>query len=264
MAYMPNTSAIDGLLNRLAGVRMWDAMQELSRTRTLMGRRALESLTAPRAAAAIEAAEAIAGERGYRLGRPLGAGAESLVWEAEPTRGGLPHVLKLQSAAYGVPRGMQLPPGIPNVAGYAVRELVGPNTLMGLQPRAIATFSPSARSRPGGVSLEADWANAARLADRTLASQGVFWDDRHAQNIGVMADGTWGVIDGTVRRGRPLPMWEPEDAIDLAARGLEPRRAREVVWLGGTGEAALSPEEAASILRLTEQDRRFVEKTTQP
>lgn len=151
------------------------------------------------------------GDHGFELGRNLGAGAESLVWEARPRSGGDVNVLKLR-VGDATPENFSAghPSDVPGVVPYLGAEQASPGVAMAFQPKARAVYERGMYSAP--------FASGAERIKESLLARGIDWGDAHKSNIGAMADGTWGVIDGWVFPAHPdwkRPNISAEEAIRM-------------------------------------------------
>lgn len=218
-AFQSTAGAIsaDELIGRLAGSRMEEALQEVVRRARdpglLAPSRALEALAAQDSSGSLRLVEDMLDTHGMSLGEPLGAGMESLVFAADPRRGGDRHVLKV---AVDLPRPHGEPfqsiDGVPGVAPYVARERFG-NVLAALQPRARAVMPRELTGDMASVRRER-WKEIAGRVAHSLDQRGYFWTDRIPQNMGLMDDGNWSVIDGTVLPGQAQAT-SVEDAIRM-------------------------------------------------
>lgn len=150
------------------------------------------------------------GDQGMRLGRHLGSGAESLVWEVKPRTGPNSHVLKVRAGDADV-SDFDLPEAVPGVAPYWAREQAGPNVAAAIQPKADVVFRPMA-------GWEKPFSQGAERLRESLLARGWHWADGHKWNVGVMPDGTWGAVDGFVDRAHPAwtrPNISPEEAVRM-------------------------------------------------
>lgn len=193
---------------------------------------------------AIAGAEEFLGDQGLGLGGYLGAGAESLVFEAIPRSGPDQHVLKIRP---GVVTDFELPDGVDGIAPYWSKAQVDPMVAAALQPRADAVFGPGM-----GLAERAFISGANRLK-RSLAARGFDWMDGHTRNLGVMPGGTWSVIDGFIdeipERHKYPSMSEPPrlEAFNALRNYGDPRAT-----------SLPSSEEAIRMLRLTPAEERAI------
>jgi hypothetical protein len=152
----------------------------------------------------------IVGDRGLELGRKLGAGAESLVWEVRPRSGGDASALKVR-VGDASPTDFRDPDDVPGVVPYFAQEQVSPGVASAMQPLAKAVYKPKR-------GLEVPFSRAAERVAESLLSRGWYWGDNHKWNIGAMPDGTWGAIDGFIHSAHPdwkLPDISPEESIRM-------------------------------------------------
>lgn len=240
----PALARTDYVLGKLRQARMLDAVKELAE-RPRVGRLANEVLQYP---AAISRAEQMLGDHGMDLGGYLGAGAESIVFEAMPRSGQAQQVLKLRP---GPVEDFDFPEGVPGIAPYWSKEQVSPMVAAALQPRGDVVWGP-------GLGLAGDAFDAGRRRLRqSLAARGWDWGDSHERNIAVMPDGTWAAIDGFLDEIPPadpfvdLPNGPPE--LELFNHWRE----------RGTPRATKLPssDDAIRMLRLTPQEQRAVYRT---
>ena len=160
------------------------------------------------------------GDHGLEIGKHLGAGAESLVFEALPRAGERSHVLKVR-VGDALPTDFDFPPDVPGIAPYWAREQAGPNVAVALQPKADVVYRPV-------TGWEKPFQNAAERLKQSLLARGWHWGDGHQWNLGVMPDETWGAIDGFIDRAHPswtLPKIPPEEAIRMLRVTPEERAA---------------------------------------
>lgn len=158
----------------------------------------------------MERVDQFVGDHKMELGRHLGAGAESLVWEVRPRSGDNANVLKVR-VGDAQPSDFHFPDNVPGIAPYWAREQAGPNVAVALQPKADVVYAPK-------TGWEKPFQNASERLNESLLSRGWHWADRHQWNIGVMPDGTWGAVDGFVYRAPPdwtLPKIPQEEAIRM-------------------------------------------------
>jgi hypothetical protein len=193
-------------------------------------------------------AEQFLGDQGMGLGRYLGAGAESLVFEAVPKTGPDRHVLKVRP---GMVEDFELPEGVAGLAPYWSKAQVDPMVAAALQPRADVVWGP-------GTGLAGDaFDSGRRRLKQSLAARGWDWSDGHERNVGVMPDGTWAVIDGFIDE---VP---PADPFAHHPNG-PPELELFNHWRDrGTPPATSLPsaEEAIRMLRLTPQEERAIYRT---
>lgn len=243
----PALARTDYVLGKLKQVRMLDAMRELAARDRGPARLANEVLQYPKS---LTGAEEFLGDQGMGLGRYLGAGAESLVFEAIPRTGPDQHVLKIRP---GMVDDFELPEGIDGIAPYWSKAQVSPMVAAALQPRADAVMGP-------GLGLtEAEFDAGRRRLRQSLAARGWDWTDSHVRNVGLMPGGKWAVIDGFIDQ-----IHEP-DPFGNYGHGYEHPRleafnaAREY----GSPRASSLPstEEAIRMLRMTPEEERAIYKT---
>jgi hypothetical protein len=210
-------ASLDELINRVAKSRMEAAVQGVVRAAPdhmlAAPQRALEALGAEGSSGSLRMVEDMLDTHGMALGEPLGAGMESLVFAAEPLSGQGRHVLKV---AVDLPRPHGEPfvsvDGVPGVAPYAARERFG-NVLAALQPRAAVVMPRDMGADPYGVRVQR-WNEIARRVADSLNQRGHVWTDAIPQNMGLMDDGNWSVIDGALL-SRPPSSTSTEDAIRM-------------------------------------------------
>ena len=150
------------------------------------------------------------GDHGMQLGRPVGAGAESLVWELQPALDAPPQVLKVRTGDAEI-GDFNFPDNVPGIAPYWARSQAGPNVAVALQPRADVVYRPV-------QGWEKTFQNAAERVKESLLARGVYWADGHQYNLGVMPDGQWSAIDGFMYDAHPAwtkPNISPEEAIRM-------------------------------------------------
>lgn len=160
---------------------------------------------------ALDRVDEVVGDNQMSLGKYLGSGAESLVWEATPRAGGPAQVLKVR---VGEAAPADFTAGHPsNVAGivpYWGAEQAGHGVAVAFQPMARTVYSRGMYAAPFNTGAE-------RL-QQSLLARGVHWSDAHKWNVGAMPDGTWGVIDGWVFPSHPAwsrPSMSNEEAIRM-------------------------------------------------
>lgn len=223
----PALARTDYVLGKLRQARMLDAMKEVAATSRGSRMLAEQSLRYPDA---IAKADEFLGDHGMTLGRHLGSGVESLVWEVTPRSSPDRHVLKIRPQ--GRAEDFLLPEGIDGVSPYWAVSQAGPEIAVALQPRAEAVFRPA----PG---LERVFTEGARKLRDSLWSRGWHWQDGHLENAGVTPEGTWTAIDGNVRPiGSPAP-------------------SRLPAWMSSPSREA-STEEAIRMLRLSPEEEAVI------
>ena len=148
------------------------------------------------------------------LGDVIGSGQERVVFEATPAAGGPRYVFKIgyNPKLYDVP-------DIPGVVPYIAKASEG-GVAFGVQPRAAKTYADN--WKPAGHGQWEWWEARAGDVEQSLWARGHHWLDPGESNIGLMSDGTFGVIDGPVK----------------AREGFIP------------GRAEMTPEEAIRLLRV--------------
>ena len=216
----PALARTDYVLGKLRQARMLDAVRAVAATKdgTYGGKLAREVLLAP---TPFDKVDQLLGDNGLTLGKYLGSGVESLVWEANPQTGVEPHVIKVRRG--GSEEDFEFPEGVEGLAPYWATTS-DKDVYAALQPRAAAVFRPA----PG---MEKVFRDATGRVYASLQARGWNWTDRNLGNIGVMPDGRWAAIDGFL------------DKTDLPAR------------VEGVG---LTPEEAIRMLRLTPEEEATV------
>lgn len=154
----------------------------------------------------------VVGDNHMQLGRYLGAGKESLVFEAAPRSGDASHVLKVR---VGGAEPSDFSHGhlndVPGVVPYWGAQQAGQDVAVAFQPMARAAYSPKR-------GLEVPFSQGAERLKQSLLARGVDWGDSHKWNVGAMPDGTWGAIDGWVypaHRDWKLPDISDEEAIRM-------------------------------------------------
>lgn len=223
----PALARTDYVLSKLRGTRMLDAMREVAATSRGSKLLAEQSLRYPDAVAR---ADEFLGDHGMTLGRHLGSGIESLVWEVTPRNSTDRHVLKVRPQ--GRTEDFLLPEGIDGVSPYWAMSQAGPEIAMALQPRAAAVFRPA----PG---LEKAFTEGAGRLRDSLWSRGWHWQDGHLENVGVTPEGFWTAIDGEVR---PAGSHSP---------------SKLPAWMNGASRDAPT-EEAIRMLRLTPEEEAVI------
>ena len=153
----------------------------------------------------------VVGDNKMELGRYLGSGAESLVWEAMPRQGSPAHVLKVR-VGDAAPTDFSAghPHDVPGIVPYWGAEQAGPNVAVAFQPMARTVYSRGMYAAP--------FSSGAERLKQSLLARGVDWGDAHKSNVGAMPDGTWGVIDGWVFPAHPewkRPDISAEEAIRM-------------------------------------------------
>lgn len=197
--------AADDLIRRLGNARLADAARQLPDTDQNAWRLADDLLKHPKA---IDRTDQFLGDNGLQLGRHVGSGAESLVWEVSPRAGGPAHVLKVRPD--GLTSDFDLPEGVPGVVPYWAKEQVDPKVAVALQQRA-DVYAPK-------QGLELPFSQAATRVKKSLLARGWDWGDSHKQNLGVLPSGEWGVVDGWMFHAHPAwtrPDISPEEAIRM-------------------------------------------------
>lgn len=226
----PALARTDYILGKLRGARMLDAMREVAATSRGSRTLANQSLRYPDAVAR---ADEFLGDHGMALGKHLGSGIESLVWEVTPRDSTNRHVLKIRPQ--GRVEDFLLPEGVDGVSPYWAMSQAGPEIAMALQPRAAAVFRPA----PG---FERAFTEGAGKLRDSLWSRGWHWQDGHLENVGVTPEGHWTAIDGDVRPiggsgSSMLPGWMQRPsrsvATEEAIRMLRLTPEEEAVIFGG-------------------------------
>lgn len=159
------------------------------------------------------------GDHALEISRPLGSGAESLVFEVRPRSGDDAHVLKVRWE--GTADGFDAPEGVPGIASYWAKEQAGPDVAAALQAKARAILNR-------GSGDKAVFRGAADRLSQSLLARGWHWGDGHEYNLGAMPDGTWSAIDGFIDKAHPswtLPQIAPEEAIRMLRMTPEERAA---------------------------------------
>jgi hypothetical protein len=185
---------------------MMEAAKELSLGEDRAGQLAEELLRHPEA---IRRIDQFIGDYKLQLGRPIGAGAESAVWEVVPRGGGPAQVMKVRPG--GMTTDFDFPSDVPGIVPYVAKEQASPSVAVALQPKADVVYQKN-------FGLEIPFSHASQRVGESLLSRGWYWGDGHKWNLGVMPDGTWGVIDVLVDRAPPdwtLPKRTPEEAIRM-------------------------------------------------
>lgn len=207
-------NSLDSLISRLGsrrGQSLSDAARVISDGDPYLASRdgqiADELLRQPKAMARVDE---FLGDNGLLLGGHIGAGAESLVFDAIPRSGDEIHVLKVRPDSDGVDV-FDHPADVPGVAPYWAVAQASPNIAAGLQQKAVASFRPK-------QGLELPFSHGASRLGQSLLARGWHWGDGHKWNVGVMPDRTWGAIDGFIDRAHPswtLPKYSHEEAIRM-------------------------------------------------
>ena len=210
-------ATIDNLLSRVARSRAEAALQGVvqsaaphNRTFLSAPMRALEALSAEGSQGTLRMVDDMLDTHGMTLGPHIGSGMESLVFAANPTQGQQQHVLKVAvdlPRLHGTP--FQNVDDVPGVAPYWVRERFG-NIHAALQPRA-AAIRPRDLPRPDDTR---QWREISERLRQSLRLRGYEWTDDLPQNMGLMGDGNWALIDGTVTP-RAYPPQSTEEAIRM-------------------------------------------------
>ena len=182
---------VSKILERLAGTQVGPAMLRAAQARNgKMHVKALDILLSRGGEKALRQVDDFLGDNQLALGRPLGAGMESVVFDARPRVGPDRQVVKIavRNEMHRPQDAFQLP-DIPGVNPYWAHERLGP-LAVGVQPR-VAVLRDI-------VPEEADVAldGMARLED-SLHARGYHWDDSMFGNAGLLDD-NWVVIDGAV------------------------------------------------------------------
>ena len=222
----------------------------INRTSLAAPSRALEALSSADAPQSLAMVEDMLATHGLSLGEPLGAGMESLVFAARPRTGTEQHVLKVSvdlPRFHGAP--FQSLDSVPGIAPYWAKDRFGP-LHAALQPRARAVLP---RQLPAEAIERGDgrrWRAIAGRLSKSLGDRGYGWTDDIPQNMGLMDDGNWAVIDGTVMPGQPsVPEVLIPTSGGLEWRPLPTRRPRR------------SAEDAIRALRLTPDDEQLLRRT---
>lgn len=206
------------ILGRLRDQGMLDAVRQVSSGRGYASRMADDLLRYPEE---LKRIDQFVGDHGLQIGRPIGSGVESVVWEAVPKSSAGTHVLKVRPG--GLATDFDLPADAAGIVPYWAKEQAGPNVAVALQQKADAVFRPRA-------GFEGAFKSGAERLSESLLSRGWHWADRHQGNLGVMPDGTWGAIDGFIDRAHPswtLPNYTNEEAIRMLR--LTPRES-EIIY----------------------------------
>lgn len=159
------------------------------------------------------------GDHALEITRPLGSGAESLVFEVRPRSGDDAHVLKVRWE--GTADGFDAPDGVPGIAPYWAKEQVGQDVAAALQAKARAVLAKGGADKPV-------FRDAADRLSQSLLARGWHWGDGHEYNLGAMPDGTWSAIDGFIDKAHPgwsRPKIDPEEAIRMLRMTPEERAA---------------------------------------
>jgi hypothetical protein len=216
--YADAAARAEYILGRLRDQRMLDAVRQVSSGSGYASRMAGDLLRHPDE---LKRIDEFVGDHGLQIGRPIGSGVESVVWEALPKSDGGAHVLKVRHG--GLTDDFELPPDVPGIVPYWAKEQAGPNIAAALQQKADAVFRPKA-------GFDGAFKSGAERLSESLLSRGWHWADRHQGNLGVMPDGTWGAIDGFIDRAHPswtLPKYTNEEAIRMLR--MAPRE-REIIY----------------------------------
>lgn len=217
------------LLTRLGGTQVGRAMAAATQ-RARTRQKALEMLAAQGDPGAMRQVDQFLGDHKLAIGRPLGAGDESVVFEAtRPGHGQHRQVVKiaLRDQMQSPGGGFNLP-NIPGVNPYWAAENIGPISV-GAQRRALVVGSDPATS---------EWTLAnegMHRLDDSLRSRGWLWDDLAFQNLGSVDD-HWVVIDGNVNRMKPSDPdgWKGNyDTAENAIRALRVRPYESHVFFDG-------------------------------
>jgi hypothetical protein len=158
---------------------------------------------------ALKRIDQFVGDNQLQLGRHLGQGAESVVWEVFPASGGRASVMKVRPEALA--DSFDFPDDVPGIVPYFSKEQVSPDVAVALQPKADVVFRK-------GAGFEIPFNHASGRIQQSLLSRGWHWGDGHRWNLGVMPDQTWGVIDGFIDKAHPswsLPQYTPEESIRM-------------------------------------------------
>ena len=216
--YADAAARAEYILGRLRGQKTLDAVRSVSGNDTRASQIADDLLRHPDA---LKRVDEFLGDHGMELGKHVGAGAESIVWEALPRTGEPPQVLKIRPEAESV-GAFDHPHNVPGVVPYWASAQVGPNIAAALQQQADVAFRPKR-------GLELPFSQAATRVGESLLARGWHWGDGHKWNIGVMPDRTWGIIDGFIDRAHPswtLPKYSDEEAIRMLR--LTPRESEMI------------------------------------
>lgn len=207
---------------------MLDAMKEVANTSKGSRLLAEQSLKYPDA---IAKTDEFLGDYGMQLGRHLGSGAESLVWEVRPKAAADRHVLKIRPG--GLESDFDFPEGVAGLSPYWATAQPGPEVAVALQPQADALWRPQ-------HGMTHAFEKGARRLKSSLLARGWQWDDNHIQNIGVTPEGEWTAIDGFLYRSNPSDTsaldhywqhWGPKPSAEEAIRMLKlTPREREVIY----------------------------------
>lgn len=157
--------------------------------------------------AALREVDQFVGDHSLQITRPLGSGAESLVWEVQPVAGPGAHVLKVRHN--GMVDDFDLPENVPGVVPYWAKAQAGPDVAMALQQKADAVYQRG---------LELPFSHAADRLGQSLLARGWYFGDGHKHNVGLMPGGNWAAIDGFIDRAHPswtLPKMSAEEAIRM-------------------------------------------------
>lgn len=154
----------------------------------------------------------VVGDNRMQLGRYLGAGKESLVFETLPRSGEAENVLKIR-VGDATPENFSAGhlDNVPGVVPYWGANQTGQDVAVAFQPMARAVYSQNR-------GLEKPFSLGAERLKQSLLARGVDWGDSHKWNVGAMPDGTWGAIDGWIFPARPdwkLPPISEEEAIRM-------------------------------------------------
>lgn len=225
LAGASDAARTERILGKLRQARLLDAMQQAAENK---GSRHLaeKALLSPDGLAK---ADEFIGDYGMSLGRHLGAGAESLVWEVVPRNSPDRHVLKLRPD--GLASDFDFPDGLPGVSPYWAAAQAGPNLAVALQPRADALWRPV-------HGMTRVFEQGSRRLKNSLLARGWQWDDNHIHNIGVSPEGEWTAIDGFLYKSP-----HQSDGVDEYWKKWGPQP---------------SPEEAIRMLRVTPGEREVI------
>jgi hypothetical protein len=160
------------------------------------------------------------GDNKMTLGRPLGAGSESLVFAANPAFDEAPQVLKVR-VGDALQSDFDFPKNVPGIAPYWASTQAGPNVAAALQPRADMVYKPV-------QGWEKPFKLASERLKQSLLARGWHWMDGHLLNAGLMPDGNWNAVDGFVDIAHPSlsrPNISPEEAIRMLRSTPEERAA---------------------------------------
>lgn len=200
------------------GPAMADAVQRA--TSGKMYTKARDVLLARGGEQALRQMDDFLGDHGLTIGKPIGAGMESVVFDARPRVGPDRQVVKI-----AIRKDMHRPndafqmPDIPGVNPYWAHEQMGP-LAVGVQPR-VAVLRDIAPEE-ADVALD----GMARLED-SLHARGYHWDDSMFGNAGLL-DNNWVVIDGSVRPFLPGTRMTTSGAAEMIRNPEEAIRALRV------------------------------------